>query len=451
MAKELTELFKNRNVTQDFLFSRSDGTAHGERAAPVLPAALGTGDTLRQTPSDDLLDRKQLMDVIATRMATAPFVSALAIRVAWTGQAPSNETTPLDIPEATIRPMTTFCRLHGGHWARLDNERFVCVFPVMGAAAGKALARQMLQSYPAEWMPVITIGAAAYPTLNEPRSQVVANAEKALTHAGFLGPGSIAVFDAVSLNISGDQRYQAGNIAGAIAEFQKGLRVDPTDANLHNSLGVCYGVLKAYDQALNAFENAIWLAPQEGMAMYNKGYILLLQKQYDQALECLLEADAREPNLFEVVFHIGLAYMQLGAIPKARPYFEAAGLIKQRSGAAFVNLGACLDRLGMTKEAVQAYKRAVKINPTDAESLSTLGRLYTQRGESLDVASVLCRQSVQLAPENGLFRHRLGEVYLHRGEPDRALAEFEQAAALGHDSQGQIDAARERMPAAKAS
>ena len=105
----------------------------------------------------------------------------------------------------------------------------------------------------------------------------------------------------------------------------------------------------------------------------------------------------------------------------------------------------------MTKEAIQAYKSAVKINPADAESLSILGRLYTSRGESLDVATVLCEQSVRLFPDNGLFRHRLGNVYLNLGKLDHALAEFELAAALGHDSRPQIEATQDRLMAAKAS
>jgi Flp pilus assembly protein TadD len=96
----------------------------------------------------------------------------------------------------------------------------------------------------------------------------------------------------------------------------------------------------------------------------------------------------------------------------------------------------------LTKEAIQAYKRAVKINPDDAGSLSLLGRLYTRRGESQDVASVLCEQSVRLSPDDGLFRHRLGHVYLNQGKLNHALAEFELAAALGHDSRTQIEERR---------
>lgn len=450
MTSDPPELFKNRDVTQDFLFSHSDGLPHAGAAATRFPPAPRAGDIPLEAHFAEMLDRPGLIAAIDTDMATAPALCALAVQVAWEAGTHAEEAAEADISEHWVVPIATLCRLHGGKWARIGTDRCACVFGHLNAAAGTLLARDLLQAYP-QGRHVVTIGIAVYPSINFTRSQTVANAEKALDHAGFLEAGSIAGFDAVSLNISGDRLYQAGDITGAIAEFKRGLLLDPTDANLHNSLGVCYGVLQAYDEALSAFENAIWLAPQEGMATYNKGYILLLQKQTEQALDCFLRADAREPNLFEVVFHIGLAYMQIGAADKARPFFEAAARIKRRSGAAFVNLGACLDQLGLTKEAAQAFKRAVKINPADAESLSNLGRLYTQRGESLDVAAVLCQQSVQLSPHNGLFSHRLGDVYLHQGKLDQALAAFETAAVLGHDSTREIDDTRERMLAAKAS
>ena len=205
------------------------------------------------------------------------------------------------------------------------------------------------------------------------------------------------------------------------------------------------------DSALNAFDNAIWLSPREVMPIYNKGFILLLKGNLEQALECFMEADTCEPNVFEVIFHIGQTLVEMGDNEKARPYLEAATLANNRSGPAFKSLGACLDQLGLTKEAIQAYKSVVKINPGDAESLSLLGRLYTERGESLDVASVLCEQSVRLAPDNGLFRHRLGHVFLNQGKLNHALAEFELAATMGHDSQPQIEETQNRMTASRAS
>ncbi|MBC2713236.1 MAG: tetratricopeptide repeat protein [Desulfosarcina sp.] len=451
MARQSPDLFKNRSATQEFLFSHSDDIIDDGNAEKVLTSRDSAGTAPYSAHFSDMLDRQELIHAIDTHMASASTLCAITVRVEWAAGMKSDNVKGTDIPEDAVTPIATVCRVHSGTWARIGRDRFACLFPHLTAVDGQVLAQNLLNAFSEAKGPPITIGVAAYPTLNYTRSQIVENAEKALEHAGFFGPGTITVFDSVSLNISGDRHYQAGDIAGAIGEFKKGLLLNSSDANLHNSLGVCYGVLKDYDNALTAFENAIWLAPEEVMAIYNKGIVLLYQGNGEQALECFLEADAQEPNVFEVVFHIGQAFMEMGATKKARPYLEAATRANSRSGPAFKSFGACLDTLELTKEAIQAYKSAIKINPGDAESLSILGRLYTKRGESLDVASVLCEQSVRLSPDNGLFRHRLGHVYLNLGKLGHALAEFELAVALGHDSQPQIEETQDRMMAAKAS
>jgi tetratricopeptide (TPR) repeat protein len=451
MPTPAPDLFKNRSVTQEFLFSHSDDLIRtgSDQKTAIDPEAAGTAPLACRFP--DMLDRLGLVREIEAHMASVQSLAALAIRIEPPIGKTSGNLEGKDILEAPLTPIAALSRDHDGRWAQIGRDRFACVCPHLTAADGQALAHRLLDTVAdAHGLPV-TIGVAAYPTINYTRSQIVDNAEKALDHAGFFGPGTVTGFDAVSLNISGDRRYQAGDIAGAMDAFKKGLRLDPSDVNLHNSLGVCHGVLKDYDNALNAFENAIWLAPEEIMPIYNKGYILLLKGKREEALRCFFEAHTREPDVFEVVFHIGQVFMEMGDTEKARPFLEAATNSNSRSGPAFKRLGACLDKLGLTKEAIQAYKRAVKIDPADGESLSMLGRLYAKRGESLGVASVLCEQSVHLSPDDGVYRHRLGIVYLNQGRLGHALAEFELAVTLGHDSRQQIEETRDRMIAAKAS
>jgi tetratricopeptide (TPR) repeat protein len=256
---------------------------------------------------------------------------------------------------AAVATLSRFCSTHDALLARIGRQRFACVFAHRTATEGRTLAEALLKALSASQQLSITIGLAAYPTVNYARRQIVENAEKALAHGAFYGPGTVTPFDAVSLNISGDRHYQAGDIDAAVEEFTKGLLIDPTDANLHNSLGVCYGVLKDYAKALTAFESADWLAPDDVMAVYNKGYVRLLQGDREQALACFLEADAREADVFEVVYHIGELYMEMDAPETARAYLEAATRANSRSAAVFRSLGACLDRLGLNKEAIQDY------------------------------------------------------------------------------------------------
>jgi len=450
MTRSPSDLFHKRSATNEFLVSSSEETATGAvQPESCLPEGLHFYDSF-----PDMLDRQGLALAADNGFESTPLLCVVAVQLEAAANHPLQAPHQGPEPEITadiLEPLVGLCRNHGGAWARIGRCRFAFVLPHLTGKAGRELAGRMQQALPKDDAIALTAGVAVYPTANHTRSQTLENAEKALDHAGFFGPGSITAFDAVSLNISGDRLYQVGDIQGAIQEFNQGLRLDPADTNLLNSLGVCYGVLGDYEPALAAFETAIWLAPEEIMPVYNRGYIFLLQGRVQLALQAFLSAEALEPGVFEVVFHIGQIYMDGGAPEKARPFLEDAVQANRRSAAAYRQLGACLDQMGLTKEAIRAYKAVVKINPEDAASLSLLGQLYAKRGESLDVASVLCEQSVRIAPDNGQFRHGLGCVYLEQGRLDIALAEFELAAALGHDSQAMIEEAQDRMMASKAS
>ncbi|BBO82501.1 hypothetical protein DSCO28_30670 [Desulfosarcina ovata subsp. sediminis] len=440
MPKPLSEQFRNRSATQEFLFSASDDPTVSVRAAEISPSTFSERFT-------DLLDRQAFIDAVETRLTAAATLLVLAVDIETAVQDNDDDQAAM----AAIAPLEQLCHTQDGIWGQIGRHRFACALADRSADEGDNLARQLLAAGQAMQQPPVIVGMALYPTLDETLGETVENAGKALDHGVFFGPGSVTRFDAVSLNISGDRLYQAGKVNTAMAEFKKGLRLDPADANLYNSLGVCHGVLEDYPNAFKAFDHAIRLAPDEVMAIYNKGYLLLRQGRHEAALACFLDVQSREPDIFEVIYHIGQAYMELDRADKARPFLEAAIRAKDRSGAAAALLGACLDKLGLTKEAIGAYKRTVKINPDDAEALSALGRLYRLRGESLDVAAVFCEQSVRLCPNNGLFRDRLGRVYLQQERLEEALAEFERAAALRYDSQDRIEETRARITAAKAS
>jgi len=294
----------------------------------------------------------------------------------------------------------------------------------------------------------VTIGIAGYPTIDFPKNRILDNARKALDHAAFFGPGSVVCFDAVSLNISGDQYYQEDDIEGAVEEFQKALELDPVDVNVHNSLGVCYGVRGDYRKAAAAFETATRLDPSEPMSRHNQGLVYLMAEgDREKALDYFLKADAIGDEIFEVAFQIGKLYLELEKPEKGKGYLEKAAAIRPSSGIARRYLGDCYEVLGMTETAVSAYKSAVKQNPNDAEALSALGFLLDRIGENSEIVATFYNHSVEIAPENGLFRYRLGTLHLKEGDLEQALAAFRKARELGHDSTRAIERILDRMDA----
>ena len=72
----------------------------------------------------------------------------------------------------------------------------------------------------------VTIGAASFPQADYKKTDILDNALKALDHALLLGPGQMAVFDDLSLNISGDRLFDQGKIEAALGEYRKGLRLE---------------------------------------------------------------------------------------------------------------------------------------------------------------------------------------------------------------------------------
>jgi tetratricopeptide (TPR) repeat protein len=169
------------------------------------------------------------------------------------------------------------------------------------------------------------------------------------------------------------------------------------------------------------------------MSIYNAGLVNMFTDKKDKALEYLLDADSKEECIFEVAIQTGKLYLEMRKPEKAKIFFDKAVRARPESGLACRFLGECCAAMNMTDDAVSAYKKAIRQNPNDADSLSALGYLYDLQGENPEITTIFCQQSVDIAPENGLFRYRLGSLYLKRDQLKDALEQLQKADALGHD------------------
>ena len=77
--------------------------------------------------------------------------------------------------------------------------------------------------------------------------------------------------------------------------------------------------------------------------------------------------------------------------------------------------------------------------------MSALGCLFEAQGENSEITMIFCRESVALAPENALFRYRLGRIYSNQNRLNQALREFQQAQSLGYDAADDIREIEERL------
>jgi tetratricopeptide (TPR) repeat protein len=164
------------------------------------------------------------------------------------------------------------------------------------------------------------------------------------------------------------------------------------------------------------------------------GFIKMLNGNRHQALDLFFKANAINQDVFEVNFQTGRLLMELNQPESGKKFLKRAAALDPASGAVYRYLGECYTQIGKVDAAVAAYKKAIRHNPSDAASLSAMGCLFAEQEENPDIALVFCQQSIQLAPQNGLFRYRLGQLYHRQNRLEDALEEFKQAQRLGKDA-----------------
>lgn len=439
---------KIRSSAQEFLFYRTEGIpAEDIRSddSGILSSAAYEENLIELSKVfPNTSSGKAFIRTAMAGLYTSSVFSVMAVRPG--SESGHRGAVSKEIFIYTAGVIDLICNLpypSGGLWGLLDYEIFGCFFPEKNEADCLKSA-DIIRKNAAKQNISLNVGIASYPAGLFGRDQIADNARKALDHSIISGPDTVVSFDAVSLNISGDKLYQEGNIYGAVEEFRTALLMDPSNATARNSLGVCYGLLKLYEKSLEEFESAIRMNPGDMMSVYNAGLVHVLRGNKTKALEYFFKAEEISGGMFEAAFQIGKLYLEAGDFEKAKTFLEKAIRLKPLSASCFRYLGDCYAAMSMNDEAIRNYKKAIKQNPYDAASLSAMGYLFDLKGENPQIATVFCEHSVELAPENALFRHRLGMLYLKQKRLEEALKTFMKARELGHDSGRFIEEIQER-------
>ncbi len=271
----------------------------------------------------------------------------------------------------------------------------------------------------------VSAGVSSYPCSDFKKTEILFNCRKALIHASFFGDRSAVTFDSVSLNISGDIYFSDGDLAKAVHEYRSGLKIDEENVNLHNSLGVALAMMDKLVPAMQSFENALTIDGQNFMTLYNLGLAEQARGRKAEAYEYLEKAlhhyhdeHAGFGLINDLQLQLGMLAGDLGNHCQALDYLKAWQIKNQktpRSGRALFHIGKAHHGAGDYRQAMAELQRALQFNEFDDRAMDLLGTVYFIEGEGDEIALTLCRKSVELEPNNILYRCNLAEVQLQCG------------------------------------
>ena len=118
------------------------------------------------------------------------------------------------------------------------------------------------------------------------------------------------------------------NYAQAIDDFNEAIRLVPDNANAFNNRGVAYRNMGDLDRALADYDQAIRIKPDYVAAFYNRGLVLADKREYGKAISdftTVLRVDPKNPT---VLYRRGTAYLNSGDVEAGSADLAEAKAIK---------------------------------------------------------------------------------------------------------------------------
>ena len=188
---------------------------------------------------------------------------------------------------------------------------------------------------------------------------------------------------------------QEGQIGNAIELYRDILADSPRNVKARNNLGVLYDELGHPELALEQFEAAEGIDPQNIEVLTNYGSALAVLARYGEAEQLLLRALAIEPDSVVARASVGILNFRRGAYVAAELELRWVCEQDRESARAFYYHGETLNRLGRFDEALVALERATVLEPKNSRAFYTLGHLY-DRKHMIEEATLMYRQAREL-------------------------------------------------------
>jgi tetratricopeptide (TPR) repeat protein len=225
----------------------------------------------------------------------------------------------------------------------------------------------------------------------------------------------------------------------ALEALERALELAPGNAETWNSKGVILREMGSLSDALEAFDQVIALNPQHREAWNNKGACLRdlgrLERdrsQSEKALACLKRALTIDPTYDHPWINKSGVLLDLGRYQEAITSCDKALEIRP-SAQAWSNKGVCLRRLGRPQEAIECQNKALELEPRNAVTWVGKGAALVdieQYGEALDCFE----RALEIRPDYVLALTNKGESLRLMGRMAEAIACFERILELDPDN-----------------
>jgi tetratricopeptide (TPR) repeat protein len=175
--------------------------------------------------------------------------------------------------------------------------------------------------------------------------------------------------------------FYNGQLPEAVAHYQRAIALQDDYADAHRNLGLALQRQGKWEEAIVEYGKAIERKPDSALAYCTLGGALRTMKRLDDAAAAyrkaidLLEASPEPPGTLaaEALCNLGIVVQEQGEVPKAVEAYQKAIALNPDFAEAHYSLGIALGDLGKLAEAEASYRKTIAIKPDFAEAHCNLG------------------------------------------------------------------------------
>ncbi|NNF98611.1 MAG: tetratricopeptide repeat protein [Desulfobacteraceae bacterium] len=221
----------------------------------------------------------------------------------------------------------------------------------------------------------------------------------------------------------GFQLTMEGKYQDALQFYQDATEINPNDAMAWHGLGYCYNGMGQNEEAMKTYERAVVENPSDPGLHFSLARVYDDLGNLDAAEKAYSRVIAIEPDNPAAHEKLGGLLTRLGRYGEAILSQKQVIRLSPDSPEAFYLLGVMYERMGQYENAIDSYKTAVRINPEHVSAFSDMGALLGEL-DRLEEAIAAHIQVVRLSPDSVAAHYKLGVAYFRAGRKAAALEEY---------------------------
>ncbi len=202
---------------------------------------------------------------------------------------------------------------------------------------------------------------------------------------------SSALLSARDFFLRGNTYYEIGKYDAALEAYNRALELRPDDPETLNNRGKAFGNLGRNDEALADFNRALQLRPDDPDTLTNQGVSLERLGRNEDALAAHSRSLQLRPDHPMTLNNRGAALGHLGRNKEALDDYNRALQLRPDDPRTLNNLGARLLRLGRYDQALTDFNRGLQFRSDDSRLLYNRACLYSLQNNADDALHDLSR------------------------------------------------------------